>query len=593
MHLAGIQRRTRRAYGYWGALLILCLVLAGLQYRWAGEISRAEGARIKASLDAGAQRVGLDFHRELQASILALLVRDDALASKERLEAYAAKIRDFRAQHASPEPFRRFALILPQGEVPQLLIFDTGTGELVPSEWPSNWSGMKRQIEMRLSSDGGSPIPPALDPMVIEVPRFAFSARGQPGAFRGRMGEREWFAVELNPDYFAQDLVPRLLEQHFGAGFSDAYNVEVTVNGEPPRRLHSLSAGAGIDSPDASVPLAALDVGDLGRMLGRGGGPYGMGGMGRGRGGPRMMPADISRGRWQLRLQHRAGSLETLVERSRWRNLAVSGGILGLMLTAVFALVRASRRAEELAHMQMNFVAGISHELRTPLTVIRTAAFNLRGRVGAKPEQVERYGKLIQEESEKLTAMVEQVLRFASANSGQVIRQKEAVAVANLVDESLRGSSLALHGAEVKLEKSIETGIPPLLADEQAMRHVLQNLVDNALKYGMDEHNWLGISARSIEVQGAPWIEIEVADRGPGIPETEREKIFDPFFRGERAVADQIHGTGLGLNLAKKIVEAHGGEILVRSEAGQGTAFLVRLPAASAERQDEFAHSTG
>lgn len=121
----------------------------------------------------------------------------------------------------------------------------------------------------------------------------------------------------------------------------------------------------------------------------------------------------------------------------------------------------------------------------------------------------------------------------------------------------------------------------------------MQNLVDNALKYAMDQNSWLGISARRIAKNGAAWIEISVADRGPGIPGEEQEKIFDPFFRGEQAVSDQIHGTGLGLNLAKKIVEAHGGEIAVHSQLGKGTTFVLRLPAAPTEMQDEFAHTAG
>ena len=82
-----------------------------------------------------------------------------------------------------------------------------------------------------------------------------------------------------------------------------------------------------------------------------------------------------------------------------------------------------------------------------------------------------------------------------------------------------------------------------------------------------------------------------MADRGPGIPLDEQPHIFDPFFRGRRAVQDQVHGTGLGLNLVKKIVEAHGGSIEVRSEPTKGTDFILRLPAAPPEYQNGFAHT--
>ena len=86
-------------------------------------------------------------------------------------------------------------------------------------------------------------------------------------------------------------------------------------------------------------------------------------------------------------------------------------------------------------------------------------------------------------------------------------------------------------------------------------------------------------------------VEVRVQDRGPGVPHDEQQHIFDPFFRGRRARQDQVHGTGLGLNLVKKIVEAHGGSIQVRSEPMKGTEFILRLPAAPAEYQNGFANT--
>ena len=105
------------------------------------------------------------------------------------------------------------------------------------------------------------------------------------------------------------------------------------------------------------------------------------------------------------------------------------------------------------------------------------------------------------------------------------------------------------------------------------MQHALRNLLDNAIKYGGAD-GWVGIFVS--RVNGS--IEIRVADHGPGIPQAEQARIFDPFFRGRRAIDDQIHGTGLGLDLVKSIVEAHGGSVAVESRPGQGTEFNVRLP---------------
>jgi signal transduction histidine kinase len=279
-----------------------------------------------------------------------------------------------------------------------------------------------------------------------------------------------------------------------------------------------------------------------------------------------------------LFVRHRGGSLEALAARARNRNILISGGLLLLILAIVGWLLQLSRQSQQLAESHMNFVAGVSHELRTPLTVIRTAAYNLRGKLSNRPDQVEKYGKLIQDESEKLGALVEQVLQFASGEAGHATRGREPVSMENLIEESLQWSNESLEVRGVQLEKHIEANLPPVLADRLAMKHALRNLLDNALKYGAESVGWIGVTATAIETSKGPAIEIRVADRGPGIPADEQARIFEPFFRGRRAISDQVHGTGLGLNLVRRIVEAHGGTIHVKSSAGAGSEFIVRLP---------------
>jgi signal transduction histidine kinase len=110
-------------------------------------------------------------------------------------------------------------------------------------------------------------------------------------------------------------------------------------------------------------------------------------------------------------VQIREGALSALVERTRLRNLGISGGILILLFLSVVLLFQVSHRAHTLAELQMNFVAGVSHEFRTPLTVIRTAAFNLREKVSDNPEKVEQYGELIEEQTAELNGLVEHVLQ--------------------------------------------------------------------------------------------------------------------------------------------------------------------------------------
>lgn len=387
--------------------------------------------------------------------------------------------------------------------------------------------------------------------------------------------------VELDLDYVRTAMLPELLERHLGSEGRLDYQAEVVAGADSSKVIYQSNPNDRIQrAADASVSLMEVNYG---RITRREGGPMP----------PPPSTGDSGQGRWRLLVRHQAGSLETIAARARWRNLAISVGILLLIMATVAALVRFSRQAQQLADLQMNFVAGVSHELRTPLTVIRTAAFNLRGKLASRPEQVERYGKLIQEESEKLAATVEQVLQFASTKAGHVIRQREPVAIEGLIDAGLRSSRVALAGSNLIVDKHLEAGLPAVLADEVALKHALQNLMDNAVKYGTEGNNWIGISAATVTNQSGPWVEIRVADRGPGIPLDEQAHIFDPFFRGRRAVQDQVHGTGLGLNLVKKIVEAHGGTIHVHSEPMKGAEFVVRIPAAPPELQDEFAHTVG
>jgi signal transduction histidine kinase len=123
-----------------------------------------------------------------------------------------------------------------------------------------------------------------------------------------------------------------------------------------------------------------------------------------------------------------------------------------------------------------------------------------------------------------------------------------------------------------------------ILTDELALTHALENLIDNAAKHGGNPEplaeKWIGVVARDVEVRGKAFVEISVVDHGPGIPPEEQRSIFEPFYRGRRAMENQVRGTGLGLDLVKKIAEAHGGSIRVISEPLKRTEFILRLPAA-------------
>jgi signal transduction histidine kinase len=572
-----MQNISQRAWIPWASialLALLCGVLGLLQYRSIGAIAAAERSRLQEELHSRLAAFSRSFNNEISRTVYELVPSPDAI-ERDGTAAYEAQYARWRSIHSGL--LRRITIAAPHGGELAFRDLDLKTGRLAATEV--------------------IPEPPSAGLM------FRIERRG-PGNRRPqeRQAPEAHVMVELNPDYLRDEVLPEMLTAYLGEVGHRDYDVSVIDARNPDKVIYSSAiSGHGevsLTNADDSIALLDLHPGPGGRGPENGHGPPDLNGPAfhadahpGGLFGDQP-PFSGPPGRWRLLARHQAGSLDALVAQTQRRNVATTLAVLLLILATSVMLVRFSRQYQRLAELQINFVAGVSHELRTPLTVIRTAAYNLRNaRFRDRPEQVERYGRMIEAESSKLEGMVEQVLQFASAKAGHVIRDRQPVALTDLIEEELRSSRAALEGASVVLEEEIGSSLPVTLADGRALRHALQNLVDNALKYGTKGANWIGVYAEAIiDEQGAA-TQIRVADHGPGIPRDEQGRIFDPFFRGRRAVEEQVHGTGLGLNLVKSIVEAHGGSIRVASEPAKGTEFTIRLPAAPAEFQHAFAHS--
>jgi signal transduction histidine kinase len=279
---------------------------------------------------------------------------------------------------------------------------------------------------------------------------------------------------------------------------------------------------------------------------------------------------------WRLLVQHPSGSLEAAVNAVRRRNLLVSTSVLGILSLSVGFLVVSTRRAQDLARQQLEFVATVSHELRTPLAVIRSAADNLADGVVNDEARIRQYGQLVRHEGIRLTDLVEQILEFAGLESGQRTMAAGPIDVGTLLREVIAAADGTARAAGVAIELTVADKLPAVAGDEPALRRVFQNLVGNAIKYGAMAR-WVGVTARPAAGSG---VEITVADRGIGIAPADQDRIFNPFYRAPDVVAAQIQGAGLGLSLVKRIVEAHDGRIHVRSAPGEGSSFIVILPVA-------------
>jgi signal transduction histidine kinase len=290
-------------------------------------------------------------------------------------------------------------------------------------------------------------------------------------------------------------------------------------------------------------------------------------------------------GQWRVLLKHRAGSLEAAVVTARTRNVVLSSGILVLLTVAIALIIVSARRADRLARQQLEFVAAVSHELRTPVSVIGAAAGNLADGVVGEPGRVKTYGATIQTEARRLAETVERVLQLAGIAAGRAGATPTALSVATLVDGAVAATRAESEAAGVTVEVEIAEalthgtanaqGATRVLGDATALRSAIQNLISNGIKYGGDAR-WVRVSARPHPPNAT---RISVEDRGLGIGSEDRKHVFEPFYRGREAVARQIQGSGLGLHLVRRIIEAHGGTVTVHSEPGRGSTFTIDLPA--------------
>jgi len=251
-----------------------------------------------------------------------------------------------------------------------------------------------------------------------------------------------------------------------------------------------------------------------------------------------------------------------------------------LMSSAAVWAIQRSRMLStiQLAKLQMEFVASVSHELRTPLAVLRSAADNLADGLVVGKAAVQRYGAILRHQSHAMGDLVDQILLFASTEDRENRYALHPVEISTILDSVMRGTAGLIKEAGFEVEKHIDPDLPLVLGDLAAISQCLQNLIGNAVKYSGDcRQIALGASLADAEHGSGPEVRISVADHGIGIEPSELALIFDPFYRSPRVRAAQIHGTGLGLSLAKRIAESIGGRLSVKSEVSAGSIFTLHL----------------
>jgi two-component system phosphate regulon sensor histidine kinase PhoR len=229
-------------------------------------------------------------------------------------------------------------------------------------------------------------------------------------------------------------------------------------------------------------------------------------------------------------------------------------------------------RLKQLENTRQEFVANVSHELRTPLSILKGYVETLLDGAKNDPEVATRFLQTIKKHTDRLTYLIEDLLTISLLESGRVALNLQLVDLRPMVDRVVEDLSSRALERKTRLENQVPSDLIAN-ADTDRIQQVLFNLVDNAIKYGRPAGQ-VSVSGRLI----APGrIELSVKDDGPGIPPEAQERVFERFYRVDRARSREQGGTGLGLSIVKHIVQSHGGKVWLESEMGKGTTFFLTL----------------
>ncbi|MEM8996784.1 MAG: HAMP domain-containing sensor histidine kinase [Acidobacteriota bacterium] len=588
-------RRLRELSAFAPALVLVALLvlLATLQVRWLERMRVADGERSRADLEARLGRVADDFNRELSRLFLDMqpLRRRGLDAQATDLPTLLTELLDAWRSTADTPDLVAAAYLLGPGDSAWRLDPPTAIeGRAIPAPLRTALGALERQrnLERGLRRDGErrprpagdsaaaslllADVPALLIPLATPPTRFSEADRQDRRLLRHsrRRGVDRFAAVVLDRDVILNQLLPTLVEGAFGP--RPEYRLRL-VDPAAGRVLRALGADAGERGEPFTVDAAAELFG-----------PLAVDRRNRGRtltGRPPIDGRGLDRGRWRLEANHADGSLEDAIAGAHRRNLALGLGTLAVLGASLFVLGRGAARSRRLARQQLDFVAGITHELMTPLAALRSAGQNLADGVVTDTAQIRRYGRMIDREGHRLSDLVGQVLAFSRMQSGPPQFHRQPLDPADEVQRVLDDVRPTLEAARIEPAVEIDGDAGAVLADGQALRRALTNLISNAVKYGQDaESPWLAVAVR----RRGDDIHFSVADRGPGISPQDLPHLFEPFVRGSGLAAGHIPGSGLGLALVRHLIEGQGGQIDVRAARPgadrPGAVFSLRLPAA-------------
>lgn len=582
------RQRTRLLLAVSSILAVLLLILAALQYRWAGRVAEADAQRTLAQLQSAAGLFAKEF--DLQIAQTYVLLQNQA----------AGLLRpDAHGQPANlPRLVRNLYLLRPDDSGKSRLLQFEKDG--MPKEADMSLTD-SQQILRRLRTQGedapacGSGVLNDVPALLVPVPVTVFATPSS-AHLQAQVKLSGCIYAELDTAYLRETFLPGMLKKHFGNQADTLYDFNIVSRVKPEESFFKTGdrtpqSRADLKQPFFSLRMDALVQSSLPGLPGAHGADkvrsrvfiqslrkdvftYARSGE------PANSDLALS-GFWELQVFAKGGPIQSSLARWRTQNLLASLLVELLLLAGIGFIIVFTRRLQMLADQKMQFVAGVSHELRTPLAAVCTLSKNQADGLVNSPEQVRQYGALMYQEGQRLADMVEQTLQYAGIHSGRRKPILNAVDVGKVVESALetRKNDLTRAGFEIQVE--IAPDLPVVLGDAQALQKAIENLISNAEKYAKDRR-WIRISARNNSEDRK--VAITVEDQGIGIDPSDYNQIFEPFGRGRRAIEEQIPGTGIGLSLVRSTAEAHNGSVTFVSAPNRGSAFTLHLPAAAPSR---------
>jgi two-component system sensor histidine kinase VicK len=237
-------------------------------------------------------------------------------------------------------------------------------------------------------------------------------------------------------------------------------------------------------------------------------------------------------------------------------------------------VLRDVTESEKLDRQRKDFVANVSHELRTPLTTIKSYLEALEDGAVHQPELATRFLRVTIQEAERMTRLIQDLLQLSRLDAKKSYFNKKKLVLKEMLEDVVDRFSVQCKQKQIQLDFVFDSKVPPVFADRDKLDQVLDNLISNAVKYTPNGGKITVSAYRNPD----GWAEISVADNGIGIPKKDLGRIFERFYRVDKARSRSLGGTGLGLAIAQEIVHAHDGKIWIESEYQKGTTVYFTLP---------------